>query len=128
MQTKYGVGSTHVITRLGNYMLKRWGIWTPYFTILISKIYPIEQVYHNHEGDFISFLLIGSYWEDVEVAGVVTTRHSKFINVVRSDEYHRVHCEKPVWTLLFMGKARQNVTAKLQGKVYPYTKIVKEYK
>ena len=61
----WGIGSTHVITRLGNNMIKRWGIWTPYFTILLSKIYPIEQIYHNHEGNFVSFLLKGSYWEDV---------------------------------------------------------------
>ena len=28
----WGIGSTHVITRLGNNMIKRWGIWTPYYT------------------------------------------------------------------------------------------------
>lgn len=124
----WGIGSTHVITRLGNNMIKRWGIWTPYLTILLSKIYPIEQIYHNHEGNFVSFLLKGSYWEDVEVAGLVTTRHSKFINVVRSDEYHRVHCDEPVWTLLFMGKKQQDVTAKWRDKVYPYTRLTKRYK
>ena len=123
----WGIGSTHVITRLGNNMIKRWGIWTPYFTILVSKIYPIEQIYHNHESTFISFLLLGSYWEEVEVDGVVTTRYSRLVNIVRSCEYHKVICINPVWTLLFMGKRKQEVTAKWKDKVYPYTRLTKRY-
>jgi hypothetical protein len=124
----WGIGSTHVITRLGNTMLKRWGFWSPYFTVLLSKIYPIKQIHHNHEGTFVSFLLWGSYEEEVDNQGKLYKRQSKWFNVVKSYEYHRVICTKPVWTLLFMGPRKQDVTAKHKGKVIPYTRLTKSYR
>ena len=125
---KCGIGSSHVITRLGHYVLKRWGVWSPWATILVSKIYPVDQIYHNHEGDFVSFLLWGRYWEEVQEGNNKFIRRSNWFNIVQSGQYHRVHCDKLVWTLLIMGPRKQKVTAKIKGKVYPYTKVTKRYR
>ena len=55
-----GVGASHVINKDNQVCIKRWGIWTSYFTIFFSKILPlkemydIEQLYHSHQANFIS--------------------------------------------------------------------------
>lgn len=120
-----GAGSTHVITRTGNYMLKRWGIWTPLFTILFSKIFPIKQIPHNHEGSFISFLLWGSYTEIVD--GITTKK--KWINKLSHNKFHEIKADKPVYTLMFMGPIKNEMTSGIvNNKIIPSNKIVKGYK
>lgn len=120
-----GIGSTHVITRTGNPMLKRWGIWTPYFTVLISKIYPIKQIPHNHEGSFISFLLWGSYTEIVN--GIATKK--KWINKLSHKKFHQIVADKPVYTLMFMGRRINEETSGIvKGKIIPSNKLVRGYR
>ena len=50
-----GIGPSHIINRLGHVIMYRWGVWTPWFTIFLSKILPVEQIPHNHEGNFFQF-------------------------------------------------------------------------
>ena len=123
-----GIGSTHVMTKTGNYMLKRWGVWTPWFTILVTKILPVEQIPHNHEGNFFSILLWGTYSETVYKYNIEYKRFSNWFNYVTTDEHHKVHCNKNCYTLLFMGKRKQNVTLKVGDKYYDYKKGIKEYR
>ena len=55
-------------------------------------------------------------------------RFSNWFNYVSVDEHHKVHCDKTCYTLLFMGKRRQDVTLKVGEKYYDYKKGIKEYK
>ena len=111
-----GIGSTHVMTKTGNYMLKRWGVWTPLFSILFSKVYPIKQIAHNHEGNFISFILWGNYVEEVD--GVDTNK-----------KFHKIKASKPVYTLMFMGKRINSETSAIvNGRIIPSSKIVRGYR
>ena len=126
--SQFGIGSSHVVTRLGHYVLERWGIWTPYFTVFLTKIYPIKQIAHNHEGSFVSILLKGQYREVVYRGQKRYIRHSKWVNIVRYDEYHEVQCDSFVWTLLVMGPRKQDVTARYKGKKIPYTRLIKRYR
>ena len=120
-----GIGSSHIITRTGNYMLKRWGIWTPLFTILFSKIFPIKQIPHNHEGSFISFLLWGSY---VEIVNGVAKKKN-WINKLSYNQFHEIKADKPVYTLMFMGSIKNEMTSGIvNDKVIPSSKIVRGYK
>ena len=120
-----GIGSSHVITRTGNPMLKLWGIWTPYFTVLFSKIFAIKQIPHNHEGSFISFLLWGSYTEVVN--GIATKK--KWINKLSHNQFHEIKANKPVYTLMFMGVIKNKITSGIvNNKVIPSNKIVRGYK
>lgn len=120
-----GFGSTHVITRTGNYTIKRWGIWCPLFTILFSKIFPIKQVSHNHEGSFISFLLWGSYTEIVN--GIATKK--KWINKLSHKKFHQIVADKPVYTLMFMGRRINEETSVIfKDKIVPSSKLIRGYR
>lgn len=120
-----GIGSTHIITRTGNYTIKRWGLWTPLFTILFSKIFPIKQVAHNHESSFISFLLWGKYTEIVD--GIATQK--RWINKLSHNKFHQIIAEKPVYTLMFMGAIKNEMTSVIvNDKVIPSGKIIRGYK
>ena len=120
-----GIGSTHVMTKTGNYMLKRWGVWTPLFSILFSKVYPIKQIAHNHEGNFISFILWGNYVEEVD--GVDTNK--KWINILNYKKFHKIKASKPVYTLMFMGKRINSETSAIvNGRIIPSSKIVRGYR
>ena len=124
----FGIGPSHIINRLGHPIMYRWGIWTPWFTIFFSKILPVEQIPHNHEGNFFSILLWGRYSETVYKYKIKYRRFSNWFNYVSVDEHHKVHCDKTCYTLLFMGKRRQDVTLKLGEKYYDYKKGIKKYK
>ena len=119
-----GLGATHVITRTGNFTIKRWGIWTPFLTILFSKIFPVEQVPHNHEGSFISFLLWGTY--DEIVNGKKTKK--RWLNFLPYKNFHKIVAEKPVYTIMFMGKTRQNTSVIVNNKTIPSQRLIKGYK
>ena len=120
-----GIGSTHVITRTGHMTIARWGFWTPYLTVLISKIYPVKQVTHNHEGSFISFLLWGSYTEIVN--GIETKK--KWINKLSHKKFHKIIADKPVYTLMFMGRIKNKITSVIvNDKKISSNKIIKGYK
>tara|TARA_R110001592_G_scaffold236346_1_gene494634 strand:+ start:1146 stop:1562 length:417 start_codon:yes stop_codon:yes gene_type:complete len=126
-----GIGSTHVITRTGNPMLKRWGVWTPFFTILISKIYPIKQIAHNHEGSFISFLLWGKYQETVFDPDKSSIRidDKKWFNQLSHNKFHTIKAEQPVYTIMFMGRRINEETSGLiNNKIIPASRLVRGYR
>ncbi len=126
-----GIGSTHVITRTGNPMLKRWGVWTPFFTVLISKIYPIKQIAHNHEGSFISFLLWGKYQETVfdPAKSSIQINDKKWFNQLSHDKFHTIKAEQPVYTIMFMGRRMNEETSGLiNNKIIPASRLVRGYR
>jgi hypothetical protein len=126
-----GIGSTHVITRTGNPMLKRWGVWTPYFTVLISKIYPIKQIAHNHEGSFISFLLWGKYQETVfdPAKSLIQINNKKWFNQLSHDKFHMIKAEQPVYTIMFMGRrVNEETSGLIKDKIVPASRLVRGYR
>ena len=126
-----GIGSTHVITRTGNPMLKRWGVWTPFFTILISKIYPIKQIAHNHEGSFISFLLWGKYQETVFDPDKSSIRidDKKWFNQLSHNKFHTIKAEQPVYTIMFMGRrVNEETSGLIKDKIVPASRLVRGYR
>ena len=126
-----GIGSTHVITRTGNPMLKRWGVWTPFFTILISKIYPVKQVAHNHEGSFISFLLWGKYQETVfdPAKSLIQVNDKKWFNQLSHDKFHTIKAEQPVYTIMFMGRrVNEETSGLIKDKIVPASRLVRGYR
>ena len=124
-----GMGASHVINKDNQVCIKRWGIWTSYFTIFFSKILPlkemydIEQLYHSHQANFISFILKGVYIEDVIKGNVTSRRYHKWFNYLTYDCHHKVVCDEPCYTLMFMGRKKSNTTVKLRGKKYRYNKF-----
>jgi hypothetical protein len=126
-----GVGASHVINKDNQVCIKRWGIWTSYFTIFFSKILPlkemydIEQLYHSHQANFISFILKGVYIEDVIKGNVISRRYHKWFNYLTYDCHHKVVCDEPCYTLMFMGRKKSNTTVKLRGKKYRYNRFFK---
>jgi hypothetical protein len=126
-----GIGSTHVITRTGNPMLKRWGVWTPFFTVLISKIYPIKQIAHNHEGSFISFLLWGKYQETVfdPTKSLIQINDKKWFNQLSHDKFHTIKAEQPVYTIMFMGRrVNEETSGLIKDKIVPASRLVRGYR
>lgn len=126
-----GMGASHVINKDNQVCIKRWGIWTSYFTIFFSKILPlkemydIEQLFHSHQANFVSFILKGVYLEDVLKGDVITRKEHKWFNHLTYDCHHRVICYEPVYTLMFMGRKKSNTTVKLRGKKYRYNRFFK---
>ena len=126
-----GIGSTHVITRTGNKVLKRWGVWTPFFTILISKIYPVKQVAHNHEGSFISFLLWGKYQETVfdPAKSSIRIDDKKWFNQLSHNKFHTIKAEQPVYTIMFMGRrVNEETSGLIKDKIVPASRLVRGYR
>tara|TARA_R100000315_G_C5199016_1_gene116812 strand:- start:504 stop:908 length:405 start_codon:yes stop_codon:yes gene_type:complete len=126
-----GIGSTHVITRTGNPMLKRWGVWTPFFTVLISKIYPIKQIAHNHEGSFVSFLLWGKYQETVydPAKSLIQINDKKWFNQLSHDKFHTIKAEQPVYTIMFMGRrVNEETSGLIKDKIVPASRLVRGYR
>tara|TARA_X000001036_G_scaffold95657_1_gene88324 strand:- start:209 stop:1417 length:1209 start_codon:yes stop_codon:yes gene_type:complete len=117
-----GMGASHVINKDNQVCIKRWGIWTSYFTIFFSKILPlkemynIEQLFHSHQANFVSFILKGVYIEDVLKGDVITRKEHKWFNHLTYDCHHRVICYEPVYTLMFMGRKKSNTTVRLKSK------------
>jgi hypothetical protein len=116
----FGIGTSHVINKDGIACIKRYGFWTPYLTIFFSKIYPItnlhniSQVYHSHQGSFVSFILKGVYLQDVlEENRAFRTSH-KWFNYLPCGWHHKVICYEPVYTLMFMGKRKCTPTVRLK--------------
>jgi len=125
-----GIGATHVVSRTGNYAIKRWGFWTPYLTILFSKILPVPQFMHNHEGSFLSILLWGKYQEITKEPekGLIKTNDRRWFNIVSYKKYHKIVSEKPVYTILFMGKRKHDVSFIIKDKIIPCNKLIKGYR
>ena len=127
------VGTSHVINKNNQVCIKRWGIWTSYFSIFFSKILPIkeiyniEQVYHSHQGSFISFILLGVYLQDVlKENNIIRTQH-KWFNYLPCGCHHKIICHEPVYTLMFMGKRKLKPTVRLKqkGKKLRYDRFFK---
>ena len=91
----------------------------------LKKIYDIEQLYHSHQANFISFILKGVYIEDVIKEDVTSRRYHKWFNYLTYDCHHKVVCDEPCYTLMFMGRKKSNTTVKLRGKKYGYNKFFK---
>jgi hypothetical protein len=130
MVSKFGIGKSHIITKKDEPMIYRWGVWSPYLTIFFSKIMPFRQVYHNHEGDFISFLLWGKF-EEIYIR--YNKRYRKFktapaINYVRAEDYHRVLVDKPTYTFLIMGRRKHDVSIYHSKRVYKFDTFIKPYR
>ena len=125
-----GIGSTHVVSRTGNYSIKRWGFWTPYLTILFSKILPVPQFMHNHEGTFISILLWGEYQEITKEPekGLIEINDRRWFNIVSYKKYHEIKSKKPVYTLLLMGKREHDVSFIIKDRIIPSTRLIKGYR
>ena len=71
---KIGFGPNHVVANNGVTALSRWGFWSPFFTVLVSRVHPIDHdkmfnntrvdarvIYHSHETNFVSFIFKGKY-------------------------------------------------------------------
>jgi len=131
-----GIGASHVINKDNQVCIKRWGIWTSYFTIFFSKILPlkklynIEQVYHSHQANFISFVLRGTYKEYVlkKDGRQIVYNERKWFNYLPTDSHHKVICDNPCYTLMFMGRKTSNTTVRLRavkGTKLKYDKFFK---
>ena len=125
-----GIGATHVVSRAGITTIKRWGFWTPYLTILFSKILPVPQFMHNHEGTFISILLWGEYQEITKEPekGLIEINDRRWFNILNYKKYHEIKAKKPVYTLLFMGPTKHNTSVIVNDKIIPSTRLIKGYR
>jgi hypothetical protein len=124
---EWGIGPSHVVTRTNHITLLRWGFWSPYFAFFFSKILPVEQVMHDHEGNFIAFLLWGRYTEYVRVPGQKELEVNKYrwVNIVKWDTLHLIKCDKPVYTIQFMGKKMHEVVVEYKGRLIPFKRLCK---
>ena len=122
---EWGWGRSHIITRTNHATILRWGFWSPYFSFFFSKILPVQQVMHDHEGNFIAFLLWGRYTEYVRVPNSesLIKTHYRWINNVKWNTLHYITCEKPVYTIQFMGKKRHEVSVEYKGRIIPYKRL-----
>jgi len=123
----------HIISKTGEIVIWRCGIWHSNFSILFSKIIPIkkehnlEQFFHSHHGSFLSFILWGNYEEDVLTEKGIVHRKHRLYNFISHKIYHRVYCDKPCYTITFGGKIVQEPNIKLRSdiksKSYNYRKF-----
>jgi hypothetical protein len=103
----------HWVKINGKYMLKRLRIiQTPWFAILLTKIYkPDSERYpHSHQRGAVSFIISGGYTElvytDSKDLGVNHMRYHgrwSFHTIPLSIAHTITYVEKPLWTLLFAG-------------------------
>ena len=128
-----GIGTSHVINKDNQICIRRYGVWCPYFTIYFSKILPlkelyeIEQMYHSHQGNFFSIILWGTYKEEVLKDDDILYKEHKWFNYITHDLHHKVVCDKPCYTVLFMGRKKSNTTVRLKqgGKVVKHQRFFK---
>ena len=123
----------HIISKTGEIVIWRCGIWHSNFSILFSKIIPIkkehnlEQFFHSHHGSFLSFILWGNYEEDILTENGIVHRKHRLYNFISHKIYHRVYCDKPCYTITFGGKIVQEPSIKLRSdiksKSYNYRKF-----
>lgn len=127
---EFGIGATHVVTRSGKVTILRWGIWTPYLTILFSKILPVKQTMHNHEGTFISILLWGEYQEITRYPDkdLIEININRWFNVLSYKKYHEIKATKPVYTLLLMGIRKNIPSFIIKDKLVPSKVLIKRYR
>jgi hypothetical protein len=125
-----GIGATHIVTRTGKVTILRWGFWTPYLTILFSKILPVKQTMHNHEGTFLSILLKGQYQEIIKHPNKdsIEINFNKWFNFLNYKEYHEIKATKPVYTLLLMGIRRNIPSFIINDKIVTSKVLLKRYR
>ena len=100
----------------GRYMLKRLKIiQTPYFAILLTKIYrPDSERYpHTHFRSAVSFIISGGYVEKVYTEQeYLSSYHHRYHNrwsfhtIPKSIAHTITKVDKPLWTLLFAGRMK----------------------
>lgn len=101
------------------YMRRLYVIQTPWFGIMFHRIYrPDKQRdLHDHPWNFVSFVLRGSYVEDVPVtdedensdANGNKPRLVRWFNWKRAEDRHSIRSvsRSPIWTLVFTGRKRR---------------------
>ena len=132
-----GFGATHVVGINGIRYISRWGFWTKPFTILVSKIHPINatvecipdtkpdasSIYHSHPFNFISFIFKGTYTEEINNDGNITFKKRKWFNYVSKDTYHKITCDDNVWSIQAGFFKNNKVKIKINNKVYAHKRI-----
>ncbi len=132
-----GFGATHVVGINGIRYISRWGFWTKPFTILLSKIHPINAtvecipdtkpdasvIYHSHPFSFASFIFKGTYTEEINNDGNIIFKKRKWFNYVSKDTYHKITCEKDVWSIQIGFFKNNKVKIKIDNKIYAHKRI-----
>lgn len=84
------------------------------FRFLESKYFMMEvnifhqsdnRRFHNHTRNLLSFILWGSYKEEFPKS---QAKIKRWINYIGSEVFHRLKVNKPVMTLCFGGRIRNN--------------------
>jgi hypothetical protein len=110
---KWAILQPHTVKINGQYMLKRLKIiQTPWFAILLTKIYkPDSERYpHSHYRPAISWILSGGYTERIyrnpqDLSAYNIKRHVRWsFHTIPAEQAHSIRrVDKPLWTLLFAG-------------------------
>jgi hypothetical protein len=113
---KWSLLGFHWVQINGEYMLKRLKIiQTPWFSVLLTKIYkPDSERYpHSHFRPAVSFILSGGYTEQVyrdpaDLSEFIVRRHRRgSFHIIPLAVAHTItRVEKPLWTLLFTGPVK----------------------
>ena len=124
--SKFGIGTRHVRTKGGMVLLKRWGLWTPLFSIMLCQVSTLHQAFHNHEASFVSFIVKGSYTQlQQHDDGTVTSKKVKWFNYVPHTIFHTVRAEGPAWSIHLMGPYRKSmIMLKVKDRLINSTRIV----
>ena len=55
-------------------------------------------------------------------------KKQKRLNFLPYNKYHEIEAKKPVYTLMFMGKTKQNTSVIVNGRIMPSKKLIKGYR
>lgn len=112
----------------GGLYMARWLLgpdWLPGIRLHhIIKSDP-DREFHDHQWDFISIGLWGSYIEHYH-DGTWKTFQAPFINIKSAECLHRLDIVKPVWTLVFRSRVRRRWGFLTGGKWEHWTDFVKD--
>ena len=133
---KIGFGPNHVVANNGVTALSRWGFWSPFFTVLVSRVHPIDHdkmfnntrvdarvIYHSHETNFLSLIVKGKYTEERNVDGKIVVKERKWFNYVKRDTFHRIKCDDYAWSIQAGFTRDEKVKVKINNKIYPHRRL-----
>lgn len=101
------------------YLDRVYVLQTPWFGIMFHRIWrpDNQRDLHDHPWTFLSFVLRGSYVEDVVCAGCdrhyddghTAKRRVRWVNFKRAEDRHSIRevSRRPIWTLVFTGPKRR---------------------
>jgi hypothetical protein len=128
---KWALLQRHWVKINGEYMLKRLKIiQTPWFAIHLTKIYkPDSERYpHTHFRSAISWIISGGYTEciytDPKDLGVSHMRYHgrwSFHTIPTSQAHSITWVGKPLWTLLFAGRVKNDFVFWTPDGKIPYS-------